>query len=265
MAVKNLSLAVIALLLISILLAACGAKSSPTQESSADAPTSLPKIRIGVDANLPPFEMLDSNTNELVGFDVELMRAIAEKIGFEVEFLNTGSSQLITLVSQCQLDAGISAIAITDGLKQQMDFSDPYYTTGQVLVVKKGNIVITGLDTLSDMTVGTQAGSLSEIEIWKIPGAQAETYSSYNLAFQDLITGYIDAVIADKPHALIYVEKKPNNLKIVGEEFGSVNYGIAICKDRADLVGLINNGLASVTADGTLEKLTQKWLTNDSQ
>jgi ABC-type amino acid transport substrate-binding protein len=218
-----------------------------------------------VDANLPPFEMLDSNTNELVGFDIELIKAVAERTGLEIEFVNNGYSQIITMISKCQLDAGISAIAIVDVLKQQMDFSDPYYTTGQVLVVKKGNITITGMDTLSNMMVGTQEDTPSQIEIGNIPGAQVQIYQSFNLAFQDLITGYIDAVIADKPHALIYVEKKPNNLKIVGEEFGSVNYVIAVCKNRPDLVEIFNNGLADITADGTLGKLTQKWITNSGQ
>ncbi|CAG1000086.1 partial putative histidine-binding protein, partial [Anaerolineae bacterium] len=163
---KRLSLALVALWLISIFLAACAAPTSPTGNPGArsNAVSQSPKIRIGVDPSLPSFEMLDPIENEFVGFDIELMQAIASKAGFDVEFVNVGFNQLIPFIGRCQLDVGISAIAITDELKQQVDFSNPYLTTGHVVVVKKGNLTITGRDRLSDMTVGTQTGTLSEIE-----------------------------------------------------------------------------------------------------
>lgn len=262
---KHLSLSIIVMLVISIFLTACGVSVSPTQTLTPDASSALPKIRIGLDPSLPPFEMLDATNNKPAGFDIELMKAIAARAGFNVEFVKVAYNQIITVVGQCQIDGGISAIPIMDELKQQVDFSDPYYTTGQVVVVKTGNITITGLNTLSGSIVGTQAGTLSEIELGKIAGVQPQPYVSFSFAFQNLIDGYIDAVIADKPRALSYVAIKPNNLKIVGEEFASVNYGIAVCKDRAGLVQKINDALASITADGTLKKLTQKWIINGKE
>ncbi len=263
---KRLSLNRYTILLISILMTACGngtpTSSALTGESVAPNTilTPLVKIRFGVDATLPPFELLDTNTNQLAGFDIELMQAVAARAGYDIEFIRVEYNQLISRIGQCQLDGGISAIPITDEFKQQMAFSDPYYRTTQVLVVKKGNILITNMDSLSGMTVGAQAGTPSEIEIGKIKNIKTEINFTFNEVFQKLAAGYTDAAVADKPRALSFVEIKPNNLQIVGEEFGSLDYGIAVCKDQADLLMNINKGLANIKADGTLDKLIEKWI-----
>jgi polar amino acid transport system substrate-binding protein len=257
--VKHLSLRVAVILVISIFLTACGVSGSPTQTSTPDASSALPKLRIGVDTSLPPFETLDPANNEPTGFDIELMKAIAARAGYNVEFVKVNYNQITSVVGQCQIDGGISAIPIMDKLIGQVDFSNPYYTTAQVVVVKAGNITVTGLASLSGSLVGTQMGTLSEIELGKISGVQVEPYETFSFAFQNLIDGYIDAVIADKPRALSYVNIKPNNLKIVGAEFATVQYGIAVCKERTGLVQKFNEALSSLTADGTMKKLAQKW------
>ena len=237
-------------LLIGILLAAGGSDST------------LVEIQIGTDATFSPFETIDMTSKELSGFDIELMKAIAAREGFKVNFSNVVYIPLMRGIAQCQYDGGISAIAIIDQLKQQVSFSDPYLTFGQVVVVKKGNLTITGRDQLPDMAVGSQRGSASALEIQKIPGVHLMIYDSFNLAFQDLVNGYIDAVVAGSPRAQSYANIKSNNLKIVGGEFASESYGIAICNQRADLVKKINEGLKAIKADGTLDRLTDKWLKN---
>jgi polar amino acid transport system substrate-binding protein len=125
------------------ILAACN--SNPTAPGN--------KIRIGIDATLPPFESVSSDNKNYSGFDIDLMRAIAANAGLDVEFVNLSTNQLLTGVLNCTIDGGISAIPISDQLKQQMAFSDPYLTVEQVVVVKKSNITITGRDQLSGMVV----------------------------------------------------------------------------------------------------------------
>jgi polar amino acid transport system substrate-binding protein len=262
--VKNLSLTMM-LIWLGVFLAACGAASAPAENSSPRASIPRTKIRIGVEAILPSFEVVDSNTGELVGFDIELMKAIAAKANLEVDLVNVGEHQLMPFVEQCRLDGGISAIPIPDELEKRVEFSEPYYTAGQVVVVKKGNLTISDRNTLLDAVIGTQEGTLSEIEIGNIESIRPKAYPFLYLAFQDLITGYIDAVIIDKPHALSYVQTKPNNLKFVGNEFANVDYAIAICKTRTDLTEKINAGLAAVKADGTLDRLAYKWLNSTKQ
>jgi ABC-type amino acid transport substrate-binding protein len=258
--VKPLTRTIAALLLISFFASACGILGRSAQSPGASTSTPLPKTTVAVDATLPRFELPGAGLNNPVGFDIDLMKAIAAGTGLNLQFVQFSYERIIDMVGQCQVDMAISAITLNDGLKDQVDVSTPYLTTSQELVAKKGNITITGLDTLTGMTVGTLAGSPGQAEIQAIPGAQAKIYPNFFLAFQDLITGYIDAVIADKFHAAQVVAVKTNNLRVVGEDFGSVNYGIVVCKNKPDLLKKINDGLAAADANGTLKKLTRKWL-----
>jgi polar amino acid transport system substrate-binding protein len=249
-----------------LFLAACGGGANTAMLSPLSPlgpnETAFPpmKIRVGVEIPLAPFVVVDANKKEVTGFDVELMKAIAAKVNLDVEFSKVAKDQILTAILNCDYDAGISAISITDELKTQMAFSEPYLMVGQVLVVKKGNITITGRDQLAGMTVGTQASAPSAAEVQHISGAQAELYPTFDVAFQNLIAGYIDAVIADKRDALSFTGIPANNLKVVGEEFAPESYGIAVCKQNTDLLKRINEGLAAVKAEGTLNKLTEKWL-----
>ena len=245
---KRLSVVVVCVLVLSALLAACGGGAAPT------------KIKIGTDATFPPFETVDEKTKEITGFDVDLIKAVAAKVGLEVEIINVGFDPLLAGIAQCQYDGGIAAITITDERKQQMSFSDPYFDAGQVVVVKKDNANIKGKADLSGKTVGSQIGTTGAIEIEKIAGAKLKTYDSFDLAFQDLINGQIDAVVADNPLSLGYVGKNADKLKIVGDVFTSESYGVAICNKKADLLQKINQGIAAVKQDGTLDKLIQKWI-----
>jgi ABC-type amino acid transport substrate-binding protein len=236
------------LLLAAILLSACSGQ------------TPAPKLKIATDATFSPFETVNMTTKEIRGFDVDLMKAIAAKAGYQAEFTNVGFSRMLTGVSQCQYDAAVSAITPSPALKRQIAFSDPYLTFGQVVVVKKGNITINGRDQLPGFAVGSQNSSPGANEIMKIPGAQLQAYDSYDLAFQDLVTGFIDAVVAGAPRAQSYVAIKANNLKIVGDPFATESYAIAVCIKDASLLEKINAALAALKADGTLDRLSQKWL-----
>jgi ABC-type amino acid transport substrate-binding protein len=239
-------------------LSACSAQGGSVQNQPV-AKYPPAKIRVGTDTTLAPFETLDPDKNEFSGFDIELMRALGSTVNLSVEFVNMSLGQMLPAVARCSLDAGISSIAITEQLGQLIDFSDSYYTARHVVVVKKGNIVITGRDKLTDMVVGTQEGTPGEAEIDNVTDQVPVIYPTFSMAFLGLASGSIDAVIADKPHALVHVNIKPNNLKIVGDGFGSSSYGIAVCKTKQNLTKRINAGLAVIKADGTLDRLMQKY------
>jgi glutamine transport system substrate-binding protein len=254
------------LVAISLLLIIFAAGCATTDLSSGEATPSPSVIRIGMGAYMPPFELVNVYTGELEGFDVDLIEAIAKETDLEIEIIQSDFTLLPSLVSQCQFDVAISSIPISENLKQQMDFSDPYFVTDHTLVVKEGNIEITGIDTLSGMRVSTQVDSPSELELRKITDIHAETNGTFRAAFQDLVAGYTDAVIADTPRAERYAEIKPYKLKVVGEPFGdTISYGIAVCKERPDVLEKINEGLRIVTENGTLKRLTRKWITNRFQ
>lgn len=247
---RRLWILMIAMLVLSMALAAC---------SSGGAQ----KVRVATDATWPPFEMVDEATKEIVGFDIDLMNAVAEKGGFEVEFVNVGFDPLLAGMASCQYDAAISAITITEERKADFAFSGPYFSAGQVVAVQVGNTDITGKDTLSGKVVGAQIGTTGAIEIEGIAGATLKTYDDVGLAYQDLINGQVDAVVADDGLAQGYVAKNSEALKIVGEPFTDESYGIAVCKTNTELLEKINTGLNAVISEGLLDELTLKWLVGE--
>jgi polar amino acid transport system substrate-binding protein len=218
------------------------------------------KYQVATDATWPPFEVVDETTKEIIGFDIDLMEAIAERGGFEVEFVNVGWDPLLAGMAQCQYDAAISAMTITEERKKSFLFSDPYFEAGQIVTVQSDNTEIMSKDDLVGKTVGAQIGTTGAIEIEKIDGAILKTYDDIGLAFQDLMNGQIDAIVADNPLALGYVGANPKDLKAVGPVFTDESYGIAVCKDNTELVEMINKGLAAVKEEGLVDSLTVKWI-----
>ena len=218
------------------------------------------KVRVATDATWPPFEYVSEQTKAIEGFDIDLFKAIAEKEGVEVEFINVAWDPLLAGIAQCQYDAAISSITITEERAKEMLFSDPYFEAGQLVTVRKDNTDITDKDALGGKVVGAQIGTTGSFEVEKIEGATLKTYDDIGLAFQDLINGQIDAVIADSPLTLGYVGKNPDKLKTAGEVFTSEFYGIAVCKTKPDLLAKINSGLKAVKAEGLIEELIEKWL-----
>jgi len=217
-------------------------------------------IQVATDATFPPFEIVDETTKELTGFDVELMKAIAENQGLTIEWVNTPFDSVIAGVSTCQYDVAIAAITITDERKQEMLFSQPYINAGQIVVVEINNETVQGIDDLAGKTVAAQLGTTGEIEAQKIPDVTYKPYDTYDLAFLDLVNGQVDAVIADYPTALGFIGQNVGKLKTVGEVFTEESYGIAVCKDKADLLAKIDAGLQAVIAAGKVKELETKWL-----
>ncbi len=256
---KPLSWTFLAILSLSLTVSACIPQRTPPQDLEKVSIDGRPIIRVGVDVDFPPFTQAGINANNPVGFEIDLMKEIAAKSGVEVKFIPSDSNQVLSFVSQCQIDAGIAGITISEPLKTTMAFTDIYYTTGQVVLVKEGNIVIHGKDDLAGKKVGTQDGTPSEVELAQLSGVNILDYGTFALAVEDLINGYIDAVIIDYPHALTYVNINRNNLKIVGAEFGRADYGIAVCKDRTELLQQFNAALAAIRESGRLDRLVIKW------
>ena len=218
------------------------------------------KVVVATEATWPPFESVNEQTKEIEGFDIDLMNAIAKEAGLEIEFQNVAWDPLLAGMSQCQYDAAISAMTITEERAKQFLFSNPYFEAGQIVTVHIDNSDITNKGSLSGKVAGAQIGTTGSFEIEKVAGATLKTYDDIGLAFQDLMNGQIDAVVADNPLALGYVNKYPDKIKTAGEVFTEENYGIAVCKDKADLVEKINAGLEAVKEKGIIEDLVKKWL-----
>lgn len=241
-------------------LAASGQESGGQEPAGGEESSAPMKITVATDATWPPFEMVNETTKEIEGFDIDLLNAIAEKAGLEVEYVNVAFDPLLAGMATCQYDAAISAMTITEERAKDFLFTDPYFEAGQVVTVRTDNTDIASKDDLSGKTVGAQIGTTGAIEAGKIEGSTLKTYDDVGLAFQDLMNGQVDAVIADNPLALGYVAKNAGQIKTVGEVFTDENYGIAVCKNKPEIQARLNEGLAAVQAEGLIETLVAKWL-----
>lgn len=238
----------IALVLISVILASC----APQQQATL--------VRVATDATWPPFQSVDEASKEIVGFDIDLMNAIAEKEDLQIEYINVAWDPLLAGIAGCQFDAAISAMTITEERRAQFLFSEPYLNAGQIIAVRADDTRISSLSDLAGLTAGAQMGTTGAIEIENHGGITLRPYDSVDLAYLDLINGQIDAVVADYPTAVEFVNSFGGRLKTVGEVFTDEYYGIAVCKDNTELLEKINRGLAAVKAEGLIEELEQKWL-----
>ncbi len=232
------------------LIAGCAAPTQPTETV----------YTIATDATWPPFEYVDETSKAIVGFDVDLMKAIAAAEGFQVRIVNVSWDALLAGVAQGEYDAAISVITITPERQQQMLFSAPYYNAGQVLVVREQETAIQAPADLSGRRAGAQLGTTGALEIQKVAGATLKTYDTIDLAFLDLLNGQIDAVVVDNPLAQGYVVRYAGKLRIVGEPFTDEWYGIAVAPGRTELLERINRGLRAVQASGQFAAIEQQWL-----
>ena len=144
-----------------------------------------------------------------------------------------------------------------------MLFSEPYFKVGQLVTVRKDSTDITSKDDLAGKIAGAQIGTTGSFAIEDIEGATLKTYDDIGLAFQDLINGQIDAVVADNPLAYGYVGKNPDKLKTAGDVFTSEDIGIAVSKTKPELLAKINSGLKAVMDEGLIEELIEKWLVGE--
>ena len=214
------------------------------------------------DATWPPMEFVNDE-GEIVGFDIDLMAAVAEASGFEYEVRNTAWDGIFAGLANGAYDGVLSSVTILDERKETMDFSVPYVNAGLILVVRAD---YAGGDQLEDFVgkrVGAQQGTTGDFAIEAISGIERRAYDDLGLAVEDMVNGNLDAVVCDSVTGINYVADNENfagKLKILGEPFTEEEFGIAVRKGDTELLKLINDGLAEVFADGTHAELVEKWL-----
>lgn len=248
MKVRRSMLALAALAMVTVLVAAA---CQPKTE----------KIVVATDATWPPMEFIDEN-REIVGYDIDLMRAIAKEAGFEVEFRNVAWDGIFAGLAAGEYDAIISSVTITEERMERYDFSNPYINAGQIVVVPVGS-AITGPDDLAGYTVGAQIGTTGAIDMQQREGVTLKEYDEIGLAFEDLVAGRIDAVVCDTPVAADFAlqrEEYSARLKIVGTPFTDEWYGIVVQKGNTELLEMINRGLKAVQDKGLDRQIEAQWL-----
>ncbi|WP_018130334.1 basic amino acid ABC transporter substrate-binding protein [Effusibacillus pohliae] len=253
-----------ATLLLGTALVGCGSKTqSPGQTGGGAAPA--PQVKeyvVGTDAAYAPFES-QNEKGEIVGFDVDLLKAIADKAGFKVTFKNTPWEGIFTNLQNGDRDILISAITITDERKKSMDFSEPYFEAKQLIAVPKDS-KIAKFEDLKGKKVGVQTGTTGDDVVSKLLGKDnpnVKRFESTPLALKELANGGVEAVVADNGVVINYVKNNSDKgFKMIDDpSFEKEFYGIAVKKGNKELLDKINDGLKKIKDDGTYKKIYDQY------
>lgn len=215
---------------------------------------------VATDATFPPMEMVDRD-KQIVGFDIDLLKAAAKEAGFKVEFKNTAWDGIFAGLPAGKYDAVISSVTITPERLKVYDFSEPYINAGQVLVVAK-TLKVNSLAQMKGKKIGAQIGTTGAMETKKA-GLELKTYDEIGLAFADLAAGRIQGVVIDTPVAADYALQKAeykDKLKIATAPFTQEQYGVVVKKGNKEVLDLINKGIKAVKAKGLDKQIEKKWL-----
>ena len=255
-------IAAIALLSMGALLAACGKNETAQAPAAAPAPAAITKIVVGLDDNFPPMGFRDDK-NQLVGFDIDMAREAARRMGVEVEFKPIDWSAKEAELSGKRVDALWNGLTITEERKQNIGFTAPYMENHQIIVVPASAAIKTRAD-LAGKTVGAQDGS-SAVDAVKKDDAVFKSFKEFKTfgdnvtALMDLSTGRLDAVVVDEVVGRYYVAKKPQDYAVLEDNFGTEEYGVGVRKDDTALQGRLDTALGEMKKDGAAAKIAEQW------
>lgn len=221
-------------------------------------PTTVKRVlRVGTSPDFPPFEFINETTNEIVGIDIDLIKLVAQKIGYEVEIVPIDFDGLIPALQAGQIDIVASGMTITEDRSKVVDFSIPYWEANQAILIAKGSqFKPRSLEDLNGKVVGVQTGTTAEELVTKYinetsANIQVKSYTSYILATQDLLNGRIDVVIVDEPVARAL--QRTYNVETSATIETGERYGFAVRKGNTELLSAINKALSEILS-------SQEWI-----
>ena len=214
------------------------------------------KLVMATNAEFPPYEYRDGEN--IVGIDVEIAQSIADDLGLELVVEHMEFDSIIEAVKSGKADIGVAALTIEEDRLADVNFSDPYTTSAQVVIIKSE----TAIDFPGDLVgkkVGVQLGTTGAEYAGDIEDAVVEEYNKGNEAVQALADGKVDAVIIDREPAKVFVSQI-GGLSILDEEFTLEDYAIAVSKDNDELLGKINASLENLKSSGKLKEIIDKYI-----
>jgi ABC-type amino acid transport substrate-binding protein len=227
-------------------------------------------IRVGTDPTWPPYQLRDENTNEIVGFEVDLANACAEKLGLTIDWQDVTFDNIILSVQQGQLDMGVSGFSITADRIDKVSFTIPHSTTeGQVIMLKstmdaKGITTVNSLEDLKDLgiTVGVQDGNVEKDEL-AAAGVDINSWGDSASPFNDLVSANpsVDAVYAETPITTTWIAQFEEQGKPAGVIYSHPYYPVAflVGKNSHTLLDKMNGALTDLIYDGTVDQLKAEW------
>lgn len=218
-------------------------------------------VKVATDPSFVPFEMLDQETGEMVGFDMDIIREVADRAGFEFELNTMDFNGIIPAVQTGTVNIAIAGITITEERAQVVDFSDPYYDSGLQILVGANQDGVEKIEDLAGMKIGTKIGSTSFDYLTANLGDSATItpYPGSSDMYMALLGGSVDAVFYDAPNVGYFSQTRgEGRVKVVGPLYEGQQYGIALVKG-SELVAPVNEALAAMREDGTYDEIHSKW------
>ena len=201
------------------------------------------KVYVGTNAEFAPFEYREGKN--IVGFDIDLIKEIARISGFEIEFVDMQFDGLLPALESGKIDLIISGMTATEDRKKFVDFSSPYYSTKQAILVYQDEQKIQSFDDLVGRKVGVVLGFTGDILVSKIPNIQSQKFNAASEVILALKSKKIEAVVMDYETAKNYA-KQNSELKLVQTDFASEEYAIAMRKGNEELLGKINQAIKQI-------------------
>lgn len=241
----------------------CGSKKDTASDTKTNSnyTAEAGKLIMATNATFPPYEYKEGET--IVGIDAEVAKLIADKLGLELEIADVEFDSIIPGVQTGKYDMGMAGMTVTPEREQSVAFSDSYATGIQSIIVKQGS-AIKSVDDLSEKTkIGVQLGTTGDIYAKDDFGDEAvQEYDKGADAVQALIAGKIDCVIIDNEPAKSFVAAN-EGLEILKTSYAEEDYAICFKKDNTELQTKVNDALKELIADGTLQKIVNKYITAD--
>jgi arginine/ornithine transport system substrate-binding protein len=228
------------------------------------------KVKIGTEGAYPPFNSIDTN-GELVGFDVDIAKALCDAANFECEFVVQDWDGIIPGLIAQKYDAIVASMSITDQRKEVVDFTDKYYQTPAKFVAAEGAGFDISPEGLAGKVIGVQRATTHEnFARAKFPEAEVRAYATQDEANADLVSGRIDLIMADSVALLdgFLNTDAGEGFEFVGPDYSDPAFhgegvGIAIRKGEDDLRAAFNEAIDKIRADGTYQAIAEKYFEFD--
>ncbi len=250
---KKIFALMLAVLMVMSVFAGCGSESDNELNLVEKG-----KLIMSTNAAFPPYEMTDDN-GKFIGIDVEIAQAIADKLGLELVIDNMEFTAALEAAQKGKSDMVMAGVTVDPDREMVMDFSNSYAKGVQVVIVPE-NTTITKIEDLEGKKIGTQMGTTGYIYCTDDYGDEnVVAYDNGITAVQALLKGQIDCVVIDNAPAQAFV-KENAGLKILDTEYAVEDYAIGLKKGNTALKDAINKALAELIADGTVQKIVDKYI-----
>lgn len=220
-------------------------------------------LRVATESTFPPFEYVNTKTGDIEGFDMDLIRLLAKKAGYNIEIANMGFDAIVPGILTNTVDIGAAGISITPQRAKRVLFTDPYYTSGLSFVIRaEDKTKLKSIKDLDNQPICVQIGTSGAMRAAKISGATVRTYNGLNEAYTELLNGGCRAVLNDKPVNGYFMAKSNKSKRyhhVTDESLKAEEFGFAVSKERPELLEKLNKALREARKNGEYQALYTKY------